>query len=396
MKHKSIFSLTALACACTFAQHTAPQRPQDDFLKLQLPECIYAVPGVEVSVYYDNIIMAVNSANYAYKVRCQKGRNDQKRWSYTPKEGEEGTYDWRIQIEDERGIVSEGSMKLHVAPANAGEGKSISVLIIGDSLTNACVYPTRVFELFKRPGNPSLKMVGSNGPGYKPQPDGVAHEGWGGWTWERFVTKADAQKSEPPKPYEIASRFINRIDGRPQLDFQNYFKLYNDGRTPDFITFQLGVNDIFGATDENVHAFIENIFSHADKLIAAARAAAPDAIIGVGLVTPGNKTQDGFGNCFGCHRTTNWQYKKNHHALNKAMLEKFRNHPDKSLFIIPTNVNLDCENNFPTASFNVNFGNEAKVTRQTNDVHPTTAGYRQIGDTYYAFFKYLLAHPQGK
>ena len=397
MKIKGILSLTAMACACSFAQNVAAQaKPQEDFLKLQLPECIYAVPGVETCVYFDNIILAINPDNYAYRVTCPKGRNDQKRWSYTPKSGEEGTYDWKIQIEDERGIISSGSMKLHVSPANAGEGKSISVLIVGDSLTNACVYPTRVFELFKRPGNPSLKMAGSNGPGYKPQPDGVAHEGWGGWRWHTFVTRADAPKSDNPKPYDIPSRFINKVDGKPQLDFPNYFKLYNDGRVPDFITFQLGVNDIFGSTDENVQANIKDIFGYADKLIAAARAAAPDAIIGIGLVTPGCKTQDGFGQSYGCHATTRWQYKKNQHALNKAMLAKFSNHPDKKLFIIPTNVNLDCENNFPAANVNVNFGNEAKISRQTNGVHPSPAGYRQIGDTYYAFMKYFLSHPQGK
>ena len=408
---KTLLALTAMACftlmtssaTCNADTKTAEsadaadsKKPQQDILKLQLPECIYAVPGVETCVYYDNIILAVNSDNYAYKVLCQKGRNDQKRWSYTPKAGDEGDYDWRIQIEDERGILAEGTLKLHVSPANAGEGKDISILLVGDSLTNAGVYPARIFELFKSAGNPKLKMAGSNGPGYKPQPNGVAHEGWGGWTWASFVNRAEAPKTDNPKPYEIASRFINRIDGKPQLDFQNYYKLYNDGRTPDFITFQLGVNDIFGATDDNVEARISEILAQADKLIAAARQSAPDAIIGVGLVTPGNKTQDGYGNCFGCHRTTNWQYKKNHHALNKAMLNKYGNHPDKKLFLIPTNVNLDCENNFPTASFNVNLGNEAKIIRQTNDVHPTSAGYKQIGDTYYAFFKYFLSHPVEK
>ncbi|MBQ7651513.1 MAG: hypothetical protein IJS15_11175, partial [Victivallales bacterium] len=203
----------------------------------------------------------------------------------------------------------------------------------------------------------------------------------------------EAPKKENPKPYEIASRFINTVDGKPQLDFLNYYKLYNDGRIPDFITFQLGVNDIFGATDETVQDRIVEILKQADILIAAARQSAPDAIIGVGLVTPGCKTQDGFGQNYGCHATTRWQYKKNQHALNQAMLEKFKDYPDKKLFIIPTSLNLDCENNFPTANVNVNHGNEAKISRQTNGVHPSPAGYKQMGDTYYAFMKYFLSHP---
>ena len=415
MRSKTLLALTAMACytlitgcatcdadtvkAAEFKnaqeqkEAAEDKKPQQDILKLQLPECIYAVPGVETCVYYDNIIMAINPDKYAFRVLCQKGRNDQKRWSYTPKAGDEGDYDWRIQIEDERGVLAEGTMKLHVSPANAGEGKDISILVVGDSLTNAGIYPTRIFELFKTAGNPKLKMAGSNGPGYKPQPDGVAHEGWGGWQWSTFVNRAEAPKVENPKPYEIASRFINKVDGKAQLDFQNYYKLYNDGRTPDFITFQLGVNDIFGARDDNREARINEILAQADILIAAARQSAPNAIIGVGLVTPGCKSQDGFGQSYGCHPTTRWQYKKNQHALNKAMLEKFKDHPDKKLFIIPTNVNLDCENNFPAYNVSINFGNEAKILRQANGVHPSPAGYKQIGDTYYAFIKYFLSHP---
>lgn len=399
MKLSGILSMAILSGTCALAAEVAaPAAVQkSDPLKLQLPECIYAVPGVETNVYYDNIVLAINPSNYAFKVICPKGRCDQKRWRYTPKENEIGTYNWKITVENEQGIISEGSMKLHVAPANAGEGKNISVLVVGDSLTNATVYPTRIFELFKRIGNPKLKMAGSNGPGYKPQPDGVAHEGWGGWAWGTFVNRAEAPKVENPKPYEIASRFINKgEDGKPKLDFPNYFKLYNDGITPDFITFQLGVNDVFSATDENRDKVIADILSQADKLLAAARAGAPDAIIGVGLVTPGCATQDGFGHSYGCHQTSRWQYKKNQHALNEAMLKKFSNYPDKKLFIIPTNVNLDCENNFPKAKDNVNVGNDATTERQSNGVHPSAAGYRQIGDTFYAFMKYYLSQADKK
>ncbi|MEI3005146.1 MAG: hypothetical protein V8T87_11085, partial [Victivallales bacterium] len=54
--------------------------------------------------------------------------------------------------------------KLIVSPANAGRGKRISILVVGDSLTNATVYPTRLFELTQGEKNPRLKMIGSNGP----------------------------------------------------------------------------------------------------------------------------------------------------------------------------------------------------------------------------------------
>ena len=99
----------------------------------------------------------------------------------------------------------------------------------------------------------------------------------------------------------------------------------------------------------------------------------------MGLVTPGCSSQDGFGHDYGCG-LTRWQYKKNQHTLNDAMLKHFADYPDKKVFIIPTSLNLDCENNFP-----VNKG------MQCNGVHPTAAGYNQMGDTYYSWMKYQLS-----
>ncbi|MBQ9369366.1 MAG: hypothetical protein IJT83_16405, partial [Victivallales bacterium] len=48
-------------------------------VKLQLPECIYAVPGKEVSVYFDNIVLVINPDIYVFDVTCATGRNDHRR-----------------------------------------------------------------------------------------------------------------------------------------------------------------------------------------------------------------------------------------------------------------------------------------------------------------------------
>lgn len=361
-----------------------------DPVKLQLPEKIYAVPGVESNVYFDNIVLVPNADVFVFDVDCSKGRNDQKRWRFTPTDKDVGEHDWSVRVLDAAGQVSEGKTKLVVTPANAGKGKGISILVVGDSLTNASVYPARLFELMKGENNPSLKMIGSNGPEWKPQKDGVAHEGWGGWTWGTCLTKIACYAKKDPKPWDVPSPFLVVKDGKGKLDFQEYLKKYNDGKAPDFITVQLGVNDIFGAKDDNVDFVIKQIFENADLLLAEFRRVAPNAVIGVGLVTPGAKTQDAFGSNYACGQTR-WQYKKNQHRLNEAMLKKFQSYPDKKVFLIPTNVNLDCENNFPTVSEAVNGGNTAKITRQSNGLHPAVAGYNQIGDTFYAWLKYQLS-----
>lgn len=382
--------ITALIVACLALLATAQESPKpSNAVSLQLPQAIYAVPNVEINVYFDNIILAINPDNYVFDVDCRKGTNQQKRWTYVPTPEDKGTYDWSITVIGQQGIVAEAKTKLVVTAEDSGVGKSTTVLIVGDSLTNATVYPTRLFELMKGDKNPTFRMIGTNGPGGKPQPDGVAHEGWGGWTWGTFLYKTKASKAVNPPPYDRPSAFL-KIDenGQGTFDFQMYLDKTNNGNPPDFIMIQLGVNDVFGAKDDNIENTCKAIMNNADKLIAEFRKGAPNALIGVGLVTPGAKSQDAFGENYKCGQTR-WQYKKNQHRLNQVMLEKFSG-KDPKVILIPTSINLDCENNYPTRHDVINLGNTQKITRQNNGVHPSPAGYRQMGDTYYAWLKAAL------
>ena len=53
---KKLFSLALLLPLAVFAAV--------DKLQLFLPEAIYAVPGIEMNVYFDNIVRTTNSGRY--------------------------------------------------------------------------------------------------------------------------------------------------------------------------------------------------------------------------------------------------------------------------------------------------------------------------------------------
>ena len=365
-----------------------------------LPEKLYAVPGIECNIYFRNIFLVVNPDNYVFDVTCKVGRNDVKRWRFTPAAADAGkTYPLTVRIYDRNGLAAEGQTTVCVAPADAGKDQEVSILVVGDSLTNATVYPIRLHTLCQKPGNPQLTMIGSHrGSARPPVPGGVAHEGYGGWTWYSFMTRwVDEAKIKDPTPikkFYAKSKFLNLKDGKPVFDLANYLKKYNNGKAPDFITFQLGVNDVFGADEKNLDQRIETILANADKLIAAFRKEAPNALIGVGYVTPG-AGQDAFGANYKCGQTA-WGYHRNHFRLNQAMAAHFAKYKDAKLVMIPSNVGLDTENNFPVRKEPVNVGNKALVSRQCNGVHPAPAGYNQIGDTFYAWLKNQLAVPVKK
>lgn len=381
----------AKAAPAKAAQPAAPvkQAVIPNTVKLQLPPAIYAVPGVESCIYFDNVVNVINPDNYVFDVKCTKGRNDQKRWRYTPKAGEKGVFDLELTVISDNGIEAVGKTKVIVTPADAGKGRNFAILMLGDSLTAASMYPQRLYDLLIANGHPQVKFLGTTGR----DNSAAKHEGYGGWAWRTFLNKTTPTKAAPgtsAKRYHRASPFL--FNGKFSL--AQYLKVNHKGRVPDFITIQLGVNDVFGATDATQEKTIAEIFSYADKLLAALRKDAPNAIIGVGLVTPGARTQDAFGSNY-ANGQTRWQYKKNQHALNAAMLKKFANYPDKKVFLIPTAVNLDCENNFPARKEMINGpavkGSRHTIVRQSNGVHPAGAGYHQMGDTFYCWLKYHLS-----
>ena len=373
-------------------EYTPDGKFETSFQKLVLPEVIYAVPGVETNIYFENVFFCINPDNFIFDADCPKGRNYQHRWSFIPAENEVGTYPLSLTVIGENGTVAKGETKIVVAPANAGKGKNISILMVGDSLTDATVYPTRLHALVKGENNPQMKMIGSHCGGSRAvAPGGVAHEGYGGWAWSTFLTQFNDNSTitDPKKKFYAKSKFLVEKNGKPEFDLQSYVNQYNDGKMPDFITIQLGVNDVFGASDLSIYDTLAGIEKNMDALIAAFRKAAPDAVIGVGLVTAGAK-QDAFGANYKNGQTA-WQYKKNSFMLNQLMIQKFQKNQDKKLFLIPTPVNLDCSNNFPAKTEPVNNGNPSMVLRQSNGVHPAETGYIQMGDTYYAWLKYQLS-----
>ena len=382
-------SAAVVLCGCNSVckeQKTVQLRCQNNIF---LPKTIYAVPNVECNIYFKNIFLAVNHNNFIFDVDCKYGAQRAKRWCFTPGTADENkSFPLKIKVYDENEkLVASASTTVVVAPANAGNDKDVSILIIGDSLTDASAYPGKLRRLCSTPGNLRLKMIGTYaGRGRKPVPGGLAHEGYGGWTWNSFLTRYKDESTVPPnKKHAAKSRFLTVKDGKTVFDFANYLAKYNQGKTPDFITVQLGVNDVFSATAETLEARISTILVNADKMLNYIQKDAPNAVIGIGYVTSG-ADQNAFAVNYKCGQTS-WGYARNSFRLNQAMEKHFAGR--KNICMIPVNVNLDTENNFPTKEVQIN-GN-LKVMRQNNGVHPSYWGYNQMGDSYYAWLKNQLA-----
>ena len=146
----AVFILCALFCGCsaicTKKCENCSGVGKRENVRLLIPEKIYAVPGVETNVYFDNVVTVINPANYAFDVDCQKGRNDLKRWRFTPGKNDVGTYKWSIRVINMDGVVAQAESELIVLPFDAGAKKKLTLFMVGASQTSAGHYADRVVD----------------------------------------------------------------------------------------------------------------------------------------------------------------------------------------------------------------------------------------------------------
>jgi lysophospholipase L1-like esterase len=345
-------------------------------LRLTLPPAIYAVPGLETNIYFDNIILSQTPDQFQFKVTCDPGETKTNRWSYTPKQTDVGKHALSVSVYGSDDVLlGTASTILHVVPQSAGAKNKIRLLIIGDSLTNATVYPNEIGRLLSQSGNPEWTMLGTRKP--RSVSKGVAYEGHGGWTWARFVTQYEPDQTLPEKQRSSPFVYLNKNTGKSQLDLSRYFDERCDGERPDYIVILLGINDCFHADPDDparIDARIDKMFKSANKLLAALRKTAPKATIGFCVTTPPNSRQAAFYANYKNHYSR-WGWKRIQHRLVQRQLEEIANRDDPQISIIPTQLNLDTVDGYPV----------------DNGVHPNIAGYHQIAATIYSWLKWQMS-----
>ena len=364
-----------------------PSTELNDPLRMALPPEIFAVVGVETNIFFDNVVLTLNTTNYAFDVTCPKGKQQAERWTWTPTEADVGDVPLQLEVRDDQNrVVSRGNTTIKVSATKSDKNKPLSLLLVGDSLTHASVYSQHLLDLAGKPGQRALTLIGSHG--VEPTLGLNRHEGYGGWTAQRFATHF-AETARQGDYAKRGSPFLyKQADGTVKLDFPHYCQDVNEGRFPDAMTIFLGPNDIFSYQDETIAGGIQEMLSHYDKLIEMVTTASPATRIGVMLPVPPAASQDAFGSNYASGQTR-WQYKRNQHFLVSAMIKRYGSQQSESVQLIPTHVNLDAVHNYPTETVSPNAHAELKVVRQSNGVHPSAPGYRQIGDTVFAWLASL-------
>ncbi len=369
----------------------------DDFpgqVRLVLPKVIYAVPGIETNIYFDNVVLVVNPANYIFDVSCDLGFQYDDRWTYTPQAEEVGDHPIKIEVRNEaNAVIARARSTVRVARPQAGADRTFTFLAIGDSHLQKDVYVQHLLDLSKADAHLKVTLIGSRGKGNKPPSDDLRHEGYNGWTAEAFATRVRPKpRTGNYVPAETGSPFIY-VDrnGQARLDFEQYSKEFNQGRPIDFVIIQLGGNDIWNATDENIDVIIDKVFGYYDQLIKMIHDYSKETKIGVIMLDPLSRSQHGYRNYRGERKQTRWQYRRDQHRMVERQIEKYGGREEENIYLVPVHLNLDCVHGFPMQTYPRNARMPVEEQRVSDGAHLSPEGYRQFGDSIYAWLKVTLS-----
>jgi lysophospholipase L1-like esterase len=361
-------------------------------VRLTLPPVIYAAPGIETNLYFDNVVLVINPANYVFDVTCEKGFQYDDRWTFVPKAEEAGDYPITLEIKDgANAVIARARSTIRVAPAKSDKRPTqVTLLAIGDSHLQRDIYLQHVLALSKADAALSLTLVGCRGKGNAPPTDDLRHEGYNGWRAEVFATRSlPKPRTGHYVPAETGSPFIylDETGGEPRLDFKRYCADLNLGKPIDYVIIQLGGNDVWNGADADIDLLIDKVFGFYDMLVRMVHDYSKETRIGIVMLDPLTRSQHGYRNYNGAGKQTRWQYRRNQHRVVERQIEKWGGRERENLFLVPVHLNLDCASGFALRAYPRNARSTTQEWRVNDGAHMSDEGYLQFGDAIYAWLK---------
>lgn len=343
-------------------------------LTVTVPEIFYAVEGLPTSLNCRSFVRVAPTVSLNVEVECAVGQLEGEVWHLSASETETGDHRMTVRIaRDDSTPAESASLIVRVVAGDSGRKDQLSVLVIGDSLTNASHYPNTIAKLLDEPGNPEWRMMGTFHP--KSAATNVFHEGYGGWTWARFNTRYEPKEDQTGRARSSPFVFLSE-EGEPELDVPRYFSEFHDGEVPDIIFILLGINDCFHPDPEDpaaIAARIDTMMAQAETFLASLKEAAPEAVIGIGLTPAANDREGAFVTNYG-KKYTRDGWRRIQYRLVQRQLKAFSGRESERIYVVPTSHSVDPHLGYPN----------------DNAVHPNNSGYEVIGKNVYAWIKAML------
>lgn len=429
------------------------------------------VVGDKFQLFYEGVIKGFDVLNEGILVNCSVGKQYPRYWEFEPTDDNAGkSYTLTIKTRQLDGsVISTGSttIKVHAKLTNDTTPSNLTALIFGDSLTSSAAWAAEGFRrIYGTDTSVSPTSLGVTNAittyGSKNNTHNsfkIYHEGYGGWTWNSFLTAERGSDSTTNGivvtlesahgydldtvqksvwtddngllweledfPSETQIKF-NRGDGNDaaqsattspttmtcsslsltitptsvvwettnpfydeatqSLDFNAHAEKYGAGDA-DIVACLLTWNGGGGTANFNQEAKINVHMDKASQLLKAIHEDLPNAkIICMGIQL--SSITGGAGYNYGANGgyADTWSTAFYAFDYDKALEELITGDPELAeyCYYVDTKGQFDTRYCMPYSNVAVNT-RVAGVTemRGTNGVHPSTAGYYQIGDAFY-------------
>lgn len=350
-----------------------------------------ALEGRELNVYLDGCIWAsVPLSELCVDVTCTKGAQFDRWWRYTPTSGDAGstTFTLAVYTKDRATLLASAAATLKtVALTHPTVGVSRKVLMIGDSTWANGIVAAELVNLFNGDAKYTLNLVGSNNGNVNDSgavSRAVNVEAISGWTFNLFTTDASTTWTEiggtvrTGSPFSFAGAF----------NFASYLSAQSiTMASGDWVLINLGINDIFGATDDTtLQATLSTMATQLAAWITSIKAAVSGIRIGICVTIPPSGSQDAFGVNYTSVQTLR-RYEQNLRLWRDTILANNDSTVASNVYVIPYHVALDRVNNFGTSPVALNFRNSTTYNQPNNGVHPANTGYWQLADILRSYLK---------
>lgn len=380
-----------------------------------LPDTLYAAPGLECNVYFSAAFDSVRPDRFAFEARGNVGKCESARWTWTPKTEDAGKREQVVfNAWTDEGLLTAKTVTVEVAKTPADTSRKVTCALLADSLTNAR-YQDRILAVLRERGWANYTPVGSRS-GTSAEAWGVyrdgeaAHDGYGGYTAGSFLTtyaltldeidnlQSDQEREQLQRfgaklskndaswrKNLLKSPLVQIRDGKKVVDPKPWLDRVNGGLPPDVILIELGVNGGCIQRDEQIAQHVESAKKTFRTLIGELRKVAPKAVVGISTLITG-ADQDAF-SAYGCS-VSSVQCHKNIHAINRCYAElvaEMNVAGDKRIRLVPVGQAIDPYYGYLRAARTPFVHSKEKREVITNALHPSLEGGKQMGDAFAAW-----------
>jgi lysophospholipase L1-like esterase len=425
--------------------------PFECFINLQSQ--LYVMQTQEINIYLKNLIYCnMPLSDVVIDVVCAKGRQYADFWRYTPDTTETGSFVLTVNVYYRNVLYTTASTTVNIAAVGNGNATR-KINVMGDSTIASNQETIELNNLQNASGNLlKLTQIGILGAGAtKHEGRGgytfAAYSGAGTVNYTFNVAGvttppaiASAQYSNNGAVFLVQTVNItsgsgtiictlvsgtapassgtltktNGSAGDASITFSSfssaasnpYYKaatslfdysyyLTNNSFTMasgDWFIIQLGINDFRFATDDaGVNTMITSSLAQLDQMIASYQSAVSGGKVGYVMTFGPAGSQDGFAATF-ASGTQRDRVVRNFALWRAAVITHLDTSAKRTagIYLIPANLNMDTDNNFPTTTINLSARNTGTQITVLNDaIHPATAGYQQISDSIWALIKFI-------